>query len=771
MITEIELRNWKAHENTSLSFNKGVNVLVGIMGAGKSSVIDAISFGLFGTFPALKQRRIKTEQLIKSRPKKADNAEIKISFISEDDVYTVTRQISASGSTSALLEKNGIYLQTQPIRVNEEISSILKIDYDTFARAVYSEQNGLDYFLNITKSERKRQIDNMLGLDYFARAEENCTSFINSVRALISDSEETLSHMDRGKIEKEFLEKKAERDTIILSQKSIENKMEEIKKRVEISDSAVKNLRKLLEKKESLSSKLIALKSRMQILESEILKIKNEHAAMKVDDAEKSVQKSEMLINKIKSEDSDLSKKAVNLQKKNASVSAAIDECIKKLEERDTLFKKAKITDEKIINAEINTATKKLETIIASKESASGKITEIKEGITALQKHIASCPVCERTIDEQLRNSLLAKRAAELSQLEGLLKKALLEETPTRQEISKLESEKVALKLTLERLKDFSGIDEKIPLLKKENEAILNELAIIDERRRTLSKDAEKAQKELDAQRAELEAAKRMARHYAELESCKKESALFESEIGKIDADPKKLDEMATELSENIGRLTGFESTVSSYKKHIVTLDFAVDSLSKQLAEIDVIEKRISGRRALLSDLGVFKSALAETSSELRLRLIRSINNLMSSIWSEIYPYNDYGRLALSASAEDYALEVEVEGDGGKEMVLVDSVASGGERSTACLALRVALSMTVVPNLKWLILDEPTHNLDSYGVSSLIETLGDELPKVVDQVFIITHDESMKQIASAKVYQFDRDKASGGSAIVSEAQS
>lgn len=770
MITEIELRNWKAHENTSLSFKKGVNVLVGIMGAGKSSVMDAISFGLFGTFPALKQRRIKTEQLIKNRPKRADGAEVRLSFVSGDDIYTVTRRVSASGGATAILEKNGVYLQTQPIRVNEEVSSILKIDYDTFARAVYSEQNGLDYFLNITKSERKRQIDNMLGLDHFARAEENCTSLINSVRALVSDEEEMLARIDKSKIEKELSDKAAERDAIIASQKSIEKEIVEIKNRVAVIESALKDLRKLLERKESFSTKLIAAKSRMQVLESEISGIQKERTSLHVEDAEGMVRKSETLLKRMKSEDLELSKNAADLQKKKASISAAIDEYVKKSAERDALLKKAMEVDEKKINAGIEQATKKLEAAIAVREAASGKITEIKDAIAALQKHIASCPVCERTIDEGLRKSLLDKRSAELSDLEKMLKNASLEEAPARQEIKELESKKAALKLTLERLKDFSGIDEHASLLKKDGEAVSVELAGLDEKRRMLSKDMEKAQAELDANRAVLEDAKRLARYYAEFESCRREIALLESEISGIDVDPKKMDAMAAELAEGSGKLAGLESTLSSNKKHIATLEFAVDSLSKQLAEINTIERRVSDRRVLLSDLGAFKSALAETSSELRMRLIRSINSLMSSIWSEIYPYNDYGRLSLSASADDYTLEVEVDGDGGKEMVGVDSVASGGERSTACLALRVALSMTVVPNLKWLILDEPTHNLDSYGVSSLIETLGGELPKVVDQVFIITHDESMKQIASAKVYQFDRDKASGGSVIVSEAQ-
>ena len=64
MISSIELVNWRSHKHNVLGFQKGVNILIGIMGAGKSSVMDALSFGLFGTFPALVHRRTSLDGLI-----------------------------------------------------------------------------------------------------------------------------------------------------------------------------------------------------------------------------------------------------------------------------------------------------------------------------------------------------------------------------------------------------------------------------------------------------------------------------------------------------------------------------------------------------------------------------------------------------------------------------------------------------------------------------------------------------------------------------------
>ena len=126
----------------------------------------------------------------------------------------MSRKLSKKESTFARLEKDGSYLQTQAERVNEEIAALLKIDYDTFSRAIYAEQNRLDYFLELAKGDRKRQIDQMLGLDNFSRAEENSTSLINSLRSRVKEDEQTLAQLDVKQYKME-LERLVERERLL----------------------------------------------------------------------------------------------------------------------------------------------------------------------------------------------------------------------------------------------------------------------------------------------------------------------------------------------------------------------------------------------------------------------------------------------------------------------------------------------------------------------------------------------------------------------------
>jgi DNA repair exonuclease SbcCD ATPase subunit len=62
-IKRVTLQNWRSHKDTKLDFSKGTNMLVGIMGSGKSSVLEAICFALYGTFPALARKRVKLGQI------------------------------------------------------------------------------------------------------------------------------------------------------------------------------------------------------------------------------------------------------------------------------------------------------------------------------------------------------------------------------------------------------------------------------------------------------------------------------------------------------------------------------------------------------------------------------------------------------------------------------------------------------------------------------------------------------------------------------------
>ena len=142
----------------------------------------------------------------------------------------------------------------------------------------------------------------------------------------------------------------------------------------------------------------------------------------------------------------------------------------------------------------------------------------------------------------------------------------------------------------------------------------------------------------------------------------------------------------------------------------------------------------------------------------LRKNLIEAINAAMNEVWEIFYPYKNYQAVRLGVTEKDYVFEVHERG----EWKSLETVASGGERACAALTLRVALATVLTPNLSWLILDEPTHNLDKEAVALLSETLQLKVPQVVNQTFVITHEEGLIGADFATSYRLVRTKETDG---------
>ena len=93
MISSVELGNFLSHSATKLDFNEGVTVFVGPNGSGKSSVIDAITFSLFG-----QHTRKSNKGLIR---RGTNQGYAKITFSVNEHQYEAVRKIDTKGNLSA----------------------------------------------------------------------------------------------------------------------------------------------------------------------------------------------------------------------------------------------------------------------------------------------------------------------------------------------------------------------------------------------------------------------------------------------------------------------------------------------------------------------------------------------------------------------------------------------------------------------------------------------------------------------------------------------
>jgi len=105
MIKKIKLANWKSHKSLELEFKPGVNMIIGRMGAGKSSILQAITYGLFGTFSELKGKDVRLSDLI-TYGSGAKSAQVELELSFGNKTFRIKRLINENKSSLLILYKN-----------------------------------------------------------------------------------------------------------------------------------------------------------------------------------------------------------------------------------------------------------------------------------------------------------------------------------------------------------------------------------------------------------------------------------------------------------------------------------------------------------------------------------------------------------------------------------------------------------------------------------------------------------------------------------------
>lgn len=677
MIRHLVLENWKSHSRSEFEFGKGTNVIVGVMGSGKSAVMDAVCFALYGTFPALNNRKVSLDEVIMNKPVEQEQARVVLEFDYAGKEYKVERTINRRGQNHGkVYEGTRLIAGPKMTDVTKRIEEVLEVDFELFSRAIYSEQNNIDYFLRLTPSQRKEKMDELLQLDRYEKARANSVLVGNRLRKAAEERDRWLNAQkqeiegaDYKGLKKRLGEREGERRDAEARHKGLEAE-------IRAKEVALEKMKRAEEKFRALNAELIALGGRAETLEK-------------------------MVYSASKHESGDVIEKEV---KENRAQAKALEARVKELE-----------AERKKCNEEVRTLSGKI-------WAGDSKIKELEEATERLRAVKAKCPVCRSALSEGGKKELLRENADALDAL--------------GKEKGALEAE----------LKTWRAQDAK------------NE------------RDREKAEKELHV----------LLERHARLEAALEQ-------LGKLDAQKKELAKVCTDEKETAARIKALafdEREFEQAKREVTQTSSAIRAMAQELRQrAELIEEtkrgmeRVEGMirrlgemeeeaaiiRGSASKLAVFTNALMAAQAELRAVLIDAVNSAMDDVWARVYPYGDYTGAKLEVSGDSY--EIVVRERSGK-WIRAEGILSGGERSAVALTIRIAVSLILARNLSWMILDEPTHNLDANAVKMLGEMMKGHMPQMVEQVFIITHDKAMENAASSNLYRLERDKSGDGATAV-----
>ena len=164
IIDRIILKNFKRFRHQEIRFKDGITGILGNNGTGKSSIVEAIIFALYG----VQSTGISADYIVSSFASQKEKCEVRLDFRIGGDEYTVLRTFKKGKTVQhdATFHKGGKLLATGVSQVEAEVRRTLGMGPVDFRNTVYAAQKDLLTLLENTPGKRKEWFLRALGIDY-----------------------------------------------------------------------------------------------------------------------------------------------------------------------------------------------------------------------------------------------------------------------------------------------------------------------------------------------------------------------------------------------------------------------------------------------------------------------------------------------------------------------------------------------------------------------------------------------------------------------------
>jgi DNA repair protein SbcC/Rad50 len=164
--------------------------ITGPTGAGKSSLIDAISYALYGRVPRV------SNEVSACISQGIDRMQVSLTFRAGALDYRVFREARRKGAGNVRLEKMGTSdwepLADRSREVNEKVERIVGLDFDGFTRSVLLPQGQFQEFLAGAPDKRREVLKRLLRLEVYERTRQRAASEASSKKARVEEIERWL---------------------------------------------------------------------------------------------------------------------------------------------------------------------------------------------------------------------------------------------------------------------------------------------------------------------------------------------------------------------------------------------------------------------------------------------------------------------------------------------------------------------------------------------------------------------------------------------------
>jgi exonuclease SbcC len=790
----LRMLNFRQHADTSIEFDTGITGLIGPNGTGKTTVLEAIAWALYGQEAARGRRE--TIRFLRADPKAP--VRVELDFELGSHCYRIVR-----GLTTAELYLDG---GAQPIAnsitsVGEHVHRRLGMTRAEFFNTYFTGQKELGVMAALGPTERAQFLSRVIGYERLRDAQARARDRRRDLAAEVTGMQHALANRDRveqevsdsnrwlaeatealehacaaharstaalARVEPEFARARAAREAWTAATQAYHDAMRDLA----LCDTECETATATIAEAERAAADLTVLAGRLahlSVLEAEADRLdalaRGEGRRQQITGALPQVEQQIM----------QLAERRVRLE-----ATASREEVLTR--EIDTARAAAQEADRAFDRAQGDWKTD-----LAEAQAKRHALREHYNDVKAQRERIIAagengiCPTCQRPLDTHFRTVLdslnermdallvdgryFKARIAELNSRPAALVAAELQRTDARSQVTRLEAE---LSVVATGRAELHRITREMEAREREAAGLRAELAALPtgfdaERRGQVMRElAEIRALEMHASRLRVlmdrgvAARAALAKAQIARDAARVRSTEFEARRAELEHDSERFDALQIAFERARSEVTAAEISVARAQEKQV---HAVNALARARAAQEELAAQEARARELICERRLHDE-LDGTYGDLRNELNAALRPELSRIASQFLADLTDGRYSELDLDEQYNLVIVEDG-------VPKPVISGGEEDLANLVLRLAISEMIADRagqpFSLLILDEVFGSLDDVrrqNVVALLRRLRDRF----EQVILITHIESIRD-GCDQVLTVRYDGATGAAAV------
>lgn len=788
------IRNIRSYEKAKIDFPLGISLFEGDIGSGKSTILMAIEFALFG----LGNQR--GDSLLRKNTFKGS---VILEFEIEGKKGKIERRLLRNSITSPVKQDkgslifNGAHWQLSPSEMKEKILEILDFKEDPnpransyiFRYAIYTPQEEMKQIISQKPESRLKTLRKAFGIEDYKIASENAflisrylkdkISYLSGQTADFNEKTRELNELKSNKEEKEILLLELN-NTQKLTEKMVKEQRDEILKlndlvshTKEIKAGIPHFLKQIEDKNQSLIRYDQEIRKAEDENKSRFLPLieelgKRERPTNKnQDDLNKQIK---FIKEMIKNREGFIANLNLLNGDKQQIESDLDEDKNKNLDDlqygKEILISKIKKQDDLISSdlKKIKEISEKIYRLEAKKEDILGKIGNLN-GLEG------SCPICGTLLDFEHKKNLKNEMEAEISRINQNLQE--LNETSSNEDKEKelketqldyLQNNLEELESLINRISHLCTLNDRINSIKRNLKKLNEKISLADDSIdfeniegyiNYLEKTLDKL-KEFETSRKLLTNAKyQFEKNLNRIEEDKQMIIVIQMDIkrlkndleiakeksDKLDEFLEKMDELNSDYEKIKGKFRNINDKLASTKTLIKSMDEGISKLEDEIQRKEALKtqlNRLNEHLLWLNDYFIPTVGLIE--SHVMNNRLKEFNDNFQK-WFGMLIDDDTKTAKLNEEFTPIVEQDRFEQD--------MNYLSGGEKTSIALAYRLALN-NVVKNVSTgmksnlLILDEPTDGFSKEQLYKIREILNElDCP----QIILVSHERELESFA------------------------